>query len=94
MFTVISIMFGGVAVGYLFRKITWLQFVGKPITVSIILLLFLLGVSVGSNKEIVDNLATLGLQALLIAFAGTIGSVLAGWAVYHFFFKEKRNDER
>ncbi len=89
MFTVIAIMFAGIAAGYAFRKVEGLRHTGRLITVAIILLLFLLGVSVGSNREIVDNLGTLGLQALLIAAAGTLGSVLAGWGVYHFFFKAK-----
>ena len=76
MFTVIGIMFAGIAAGYLLRKID-------------LLLLFLLGISVGANKDIVDNLVTLGGQAFLLALAGTVGSVLAGWGVYCLFFKER-----
>lgn len=89
MFIVIGIMFGGIAVGYLLRKMELLQKIGKPISYTILLLLFLLGISVGANEAIVNNLATLGGQAFLIAFAGTMGSVLAAWGVYHFFFKER-----
>ena len=89
MFTVIGIMFCGIAVGYFFRKVELLQKIGKPISYTILLLLFLLGISVGANESIVNNLTTLGGQALLIASAGTLGSVLAAWGVYHFFFKER-----
>lgn len=89
MFTVIGIMFGGIAVGYLLRKFALLQKMGKPISYTILLLLFLLGISVGANEAIIDNLATLGGQALLIAVAGTAGSVLAAWGVYTLFFKER-----
>ena len=74
MFTVIGIMFAGIAAGYLLRKIELLQKIGKPISYTILLLLFLLGISVGANKDIVDNLATLGGQAFLLALAGTVGS--------------------
>ncbi|WP_455627963.1 LysO family transporter [Parabacteroides chinchillae] len=91
MFTVIGIMFGGIAVGFLLRKIEFLQKIGKPISYTILLLLFLLGVSVGANDAIVSNLSTLGGQALLIALATTTGSVLAAWLVYRFFFKERGN---
>ncbi|SEG11878.1 MULTISPECIES: LysO family transporter [Parabacteroides] len=91
MFTVIGIMFGGIAVGFLLRKIEFLQKIGKPISYTILLLLFLLGVSVGANDAIVSNLSTLGGQALLIALATTTGSVLAAWLVYRFFFKERSN---
>lgn len=89
MFTVIGIMFVGIAVGYLLRKIDLLQKIGRPVSYTILLLLFLLGISVGANKDIVDNLAKLGGQAFLIALAGTTGSVLAAWAVYTLFFKER-----
>ena len=89
MFTVIGIMFAGIAVGYLLRKIDILQKIGKPISYTILLLLFLLGISVGSNQEIVNNLARLGGQAFLLALAGTAGSVLAGWGIYSLFFKER-----
>ena len=70
MFTVIGIMFCGIAVGYFFRKVELLQKIGKPISYTILLLLFLLGISVGANESIVNNLTTLGGQALLIASAG------------------------
>ena len=44
MFTVIGIMFCGIAVGYFFRKVEWLQKIGKPISYTILLLLFLMGI--------------------------------------------------
>lgn len=90
MFTVIGIMFGGIAVGYLFRRVEWLQRIGIPISYTILLLLFLLGISVGSNEAIISQLSRLGGQALLIAVATTTGSVLAAWGVYQLFFKERR----
>lgn len=90
MFTVIGIMFGGIAVGYLFRRVEWLQRIGTPISYTILLLLFLLGISVGSNEAIISQLSRLGGQALLIAVATTTGSVLAAWGVYQLFFKERR----
>ncbi|MDH6306240.1 uncharacterized membrane protein YbjE (DUF340 family) [Parabacteroides sp. PF5-5] len=92
MFTVIGIMFGGIAIGYLLRRVEFLQKIGKPISYTIILLLFLLGISVGGDREIVNNLPALGGQAFILALAGTLGSVLAAWGVYHFFFKEKKGD--
>lgn len=86
-------MFGGIAVGYLLRRVALLQKIGKPISYTILLLLFLLGISVGSNEAIMNNLTRLGGQALLLAVAGTVGSVLAAWGVYYFFFQE-RGDRR
>ena len=92
MFIVIAIMFVGIAIVYILRKWTFLEKIGQPISYTIFLLLFLLGISVGANEEIVDNLISLGGQALLIALAGTFGSILAAGIVYHYFFKERNSE--
>ena len=94
MFTVVGIMFAGIVVGYLLRRVTLLQQIGRPISYTILLLLFLLGTVVGANREIVDNLTSLGGQALLVAVAGTLGSLIAAWAVYQGFFQKRNEDER
>jgi uncharacterized membrane protein YbjE (DUF340 family) len=85
-------MFGGIAAGYLLRRAEPLRKVGKLISIAIYLLLFLLGITVGSNPKIMDNLAILGWQAFLIAFAGTSGSVLLAGIMYHYFFKERKTE--
>ena len=46
MFTVIGFMLTGITVGYLFRNIAFLQKTEKTISITIFLLLFLLGISV------------------------------------------------
>jgi uncharacterized transporter YbjL len=89
MFIVIGIMFGGIAIGYLLRRITLFQKMANPIFYTILLLLFMLGLSVGANKTIMSNLATLGWQALLIAVAGTLGSIIMAKIVYNRFFRER-----
>ena len=89
MFTVIGIMFAGIGAGYLLRRVGWLQKVGTSITYTIYLLLFLLGLSVGANREIVDNLATWADRHFCFAVAGTTGSVLAAWAVGSGFSRRK-----
>lgn len=90
MFTVLLIMFSGIGIGYLCRRICWLQKLGKPIFYVILLLLFLLGANVGNNQTIVNNLLALGSQALLIAALSTFGSVLAAWGVWKLFFKKEK----
>ena len=85
MFTVIGIMFCGIAVGYFFRKVELLQKIGKPHFLYDSSSFVPAGNFGRANESIVNNLTTLGGQALLIASAGTLGSVLAAWGVYHFF---------
>jgi len=47
MFTIISIMFIGIGIGYLMRNVQMLQKVEKSASLTILLLLFVLGVSIG-----------------------------------------------
>ncbi len=81
-------MFFGVLVGLLLKQLNFLQKISKTISYTIYLLLFLLGISVGANKEIVSNLANLGGLAFVIALAGVLGSAVMALLVYEFFFKK------
>jgi len=89
MFIVIGIMFGGIVIGYLLRRVQLFQKINNLIFYTILFLLFMLGLSVGANKTIMSNLTTLGWQALLIAAAGTLGSVIMAKIVYNRFFRER-----
>ena len=83
MFTIITIMLSGMLTGYLLRRLLFGR-LGRVIAALIWTLLFLLGLEVGSNERIVSGLATLGLEALLITLAGTLGSVWAAWGLWRY----------
>ena len=55
------------------------------------LMLFLLGLEVGSNRDLAGGLSSLGLQALLFAAAGICGSVLASVILYRLVFRKGRS---
>ena len=69
--------------GYLLRRFLFGR-LGRVIAALIWTLLFLLGLEVGSNERIVSGLATLGLEAILITLAGTLGSVWAAWGLWRY----------
>ncbi|WP_298451777.1 LysO family transporter [uncultured Prevotella sp.] len=83
MFTVILIMLSGIMVGRLLRS-RRMTFLPRVVMFMIWVLLFLLGVEVGANPEIIKNLKLLGVEALVIAVAGTLGSVLLAWALWRY----------
>ena len=83
MFTIITIMLSGMLTGYLLRRFLFGR-LGRVIAALIWTLLFLLGLEVGSNERIVSGLATLGLEAILITLAGTLGSVWAAWRLWRY----------
>ena len=71
MFIVILFIFLGIALGYTLRT-TWL----------IWLLLFMLGLEVGSNRELIAALPTLGVEAMVLSVSATLGSCVLAWALW------------
>jgi uncharacterized membrane protein YbjE (DUF340 family) len=89
MLNIILIILSGIVVGYFARKLPQVKHVGSVISLIIMLLLFFLGVSVGANEQVVTNFSTIGLDALIISFGATVGTVLCAWLVYSTFFRRK-----
>ena len=79
----------GIIIGYGLRRISFLRKVEVSISYTVFLLLFVLGVTIGSNRLIVDNLFSFGWQAALLALSAT-GSILASWLVLKLFFTSKK----
>lgn len=91
-------IFVALALGFVFSKlIPWpgkaQESIGKLSTLAIILLLFFMGVTIGANKNVMTNLPSLGLQALLMASATVVGSTVAVWIVVRLFKRGSSKDE-
>ena len=84
MFTIIGLMLTGMLLGYLLRKRN-LSKIHKLIWV----LLFILGIEVGGNEQIIKGLHTIGLEAVILTIGGTLGSVIAAWALWRALYKRK-----
>lgn len=92
MFIVILFIFLGILSGVLCRKLSTdvcisltdvaARWQGRIVTWLIWLLLFLLGIEVGSNEMIVRSLPTLGVEALLLSTAATLGCCVLTWALW------------
>ena len=81
MFIVIACMITGIVTGFLFRRYR-LRFIHRLILTLIWLLLLLLGVEVGANEAVIRQFGNLGFEAFLLAFAGTLGSVVFAWLLW------------
>lgn len=88
MFTIIGLMLTGILLGYLLRKRD-LKKIHQIITLLIWLLLFILGIEVGSNEQIIKGLHTIGLEAVILTLGGTLGSVITAWALWRALYKRK-----
>lgn len=93
MFSIILTMATGGLLGYLLRRAPFLRQIEKSTSFTVCLLLFVLGLSIGSNRLIVDNLGRFGWQAALLAVAGTAGSILAASLALHVYHKKRKEEE-
>ena len=89
MLSIIAAMAVGVAVGYALRHHCRTKYLNRAILGTVALLLFLMGVSVGGNRTLLAGLSSLGSDALVLAIAGTLGSVWGGTWVYRRAFKNR-----
>ena len=94
MFKVLFLLFIGIGVGYLLRRMPLLQKVEKTTSVTIFFMLFVFGLTIGSNDELVAGLGRFGYQAFILATAGICGSLFASYLAYRFIFKKGGKDER
>ena len=88
MLIIVAIMLCGIAVGYLLRN--WdTRFISHVITALIWLLLFLLGIEVGSNPRIVMGMQTLGIDAVLLTIGGALGTTLFAWLLWKYVSRKE-----
>jgi uncharacterized membrane protein YbjE (DUF340 family) len=94
MIIVIAVVLVGACTGFLVReKKDFLKAVTVLVNGAIYVLLLLLGVSVGSNRTIITNLATIGMKAAAISLAAVLGSIAVGFVFQHFSFGNKVNEK-
>ena len=84
------VMLSGVLIGYILRNI---RAIPALVSKIIFLLLFVMGLSVGSNPQVIQGLGTLGLLGIAISVVSIAGSVFLSWIVYRHLFK-KEDDQR
>ena len=83
----------GIILGYFVRKKPQLLAAGnKLVSISIYMLLFLLGVALGTNSEVLAQLPKLGGYAFILAVLSIVGSITLAAILYHRLFK-KTNEE-
>ena len=95
MYTALLIMMAGIILGRLSRNWLSLRFIRKLIMAAILLLLFLLGVSIGSNKQILHNLPFIGVNSLILMLFCVAGSIAASVSISpllrKYFFAKLKN---
>lgn len=88
MFKVLILLIASIGAGYILRCNSGLQrLLNHTTPITIFILLFMFGMSIGSNESILSNIHKDGVKAGSIAILGIIGSIVAS-ACFRMFNKK------
>lgn len=87
MFIVIGLLCLGMVIGYPFRNTRIFKGLDKSISYTVYVMLFIFGITIGANKELLEDIGSFGLQALVIALMTITGSAIASYFAYKLFLK-------
>ena len=57
-------------------------------------MLFIFGITIGADKNIINNIGNFGLQAVLLAVCGVLGSLFASYLAYRILSKKGDQNEK
>ena len=92
MFRIVLLLFAGIGAGYLLRNWSFVARLEWGVSLTVWALLFVFGVTIGSNRELIVNFGRFGWQ--VIACLGVAGSFAAVFVVRRYFFRKGGSDER
>ncbi len=89
MIAILTVLSAGILLGLLIVKKPKLHlFNTHLLNWAIYLLLFLLGISVGTNREVIQNIGKIGYEAIAIGIFSIAGSVLLSALLFKFLFRQ------
>lgn len=68
----------GIGCGYFVLPPEVVSGMDQVTSISLFVLIFLVGIDIGGNKKLVKDLRNLGLKVLLVPFGGVVGSLIGG----------------
>ncbi|MCB8994302.1 MAG: LysO family transporter [Bacteroidales bacterium] len=89
MWIILILLCLGTIAGFIFSKVKGFNRLSeKAGSWSVYLLLFSMGLSVGTKPEIMRNLSDIGFSAFLLSIFAIAGSVLLSFLLYHYVFRK------
>jgi Kef-type K+ transport system membrane component KefB len=90
MLLIIGFLLTGILIGAFVKHIKGVKSIqDKTITIAIVLLLFFLGLNIGKNNIIVENLHKFGWHALILTLFILAFTIVFTYLLYKYFFKSK-----
>lgn len=89
MIEILLILACGMIIGRLLRGWQPLVFISRNITVTVCCLVGSLGFIIGADTTLTESLPSIGLTGLILAVAGTAGSILGAMLITRFLKTKK-----
>lgn len=89
MFIILGIIILGVVLGGFITSPKAPARLSKALNIIIYVLLFVMGITVGGNPTIVNNLSSLGVKALIIALSSLVGSCIFAAVIYKRIYQRR-----
>ena len=93
MLKIVIVMLSGIVLGVTLRRVP-IRFVSKIMVVLVWVLLFFLGVEVGSDQVIIGSLQGLGIEAFILTISGLAGSMAMAYGLWRLVSKRESQDEK
>ncbi len=91
MWFILLFLLAGTGIGIIMRKVRGFSTATDKISTWLIyILLFIMGLLVGSDDRLMNHIGALGAQALLIAFFAILGSIFLSRITFRYFFRNEK----
>lgn len=87
---VLIILLVSVGVGLLLRRFPAVNKISESSGLTVFLLLFVFGITIGLDKKLMAGFSSLGLQAVAMAVAGVVGSIVFSLLIMRIFKRSER----
>lgn len=92
MWIILILLLAGTLSGYAFSRVSGFNRITDKVSLyTIYVLLFFMGLSVGTRKDVMKNLTSIGIDAFLISIFTISGSLITAFFLYRYIF---RKDEK
>lgn len=87
---VLIILLMAIVAGWLLRRFTVVNKISDSSGWTVFLLLFVFGITIGLDENLMAGISSLGLQAVVMAVAGVVGSIVFSLLLTLVFKRSKR----
>ncbi|MCH5319061.1 MAG: LysO family transporter [Paramuribaculum sp.] len=89
MLEIIGLFIAGVLLGRLLKNIKFLGKLSGYVNVTVAMLILVLGISIGSNENVIGELKRVLFTSVVLSVLGIIGSVCGAWFIGKYLINRK-----